>query len=100
VFATISLQVLQFHAITHPVAQQDPAIHPIFSSFRTLSVVTGVDPQETRLGVKDYLWYSSALRCAREGRDCNVKSVGDLLMDNQLAQLTVDSLALVGHSVL
>jgi hypothetical protein len=39
-----SLQAQQFHALTHSFPQQDSTIPSIFSSFRTLSIVTGVYP--------------------------------------------------------
>jgi hypothetical protein len=42
-----SLQPQQFHAITHSFAQRRAAIPPIFNSFRTLSIVTGVYPSAT-----------------------------------------------------
>ena len=48
-----SLQPLQFHTITHSLAQRRTNIRPILNSLRTLSIVTGVYPLRPR---------SSALR--------------------------------------
>jgi hypothetical protein len=39
-----SLQLQHYHGITHSFAQRQPSIPPIFSSFRTLSIATGVVP--------------------------------------------------------
>ena len=39
-----SLQILQFHAITHSFAQRRTSIYPVLNSFRTLSIATGVVP--------------------------------------------------------
>src|SRR6266446_8697713 len=38
----ISLQPQRFHTVTHSFAQRRSAIPPIFNSFRTLSIATGV----------------------------------------------------------
>src|SRR6266478_2711816 len=43
----ISLQPQHYHAITHSFPQRRSAISPIFNSFRTLSIVTGVVPPFT-----------------------------------------------------
>src|SRR5260221_1053289 len=50
-----SLQPQHYHGITHSFAQRQPSIPPIFNSFRTLSVASGVvppgyqNPEEHRL---------------------------------------------------
>src|SRR5258708_14717494 len=50
-----SPQPQHYHGITHSFAQRQPSIPPIFNSFRTLSVATGVvppgyqNPEEHRL---------------------------------------------------
>jgi hypothetical protein len=38
------MQPQQFHAITHSFPQRRASIHPIFNTFRTLSIATGVCP--------------------------------------------------------
>src|SRR6266478_6404883 len=43
----ISLQPQHYHAITHSFPQRRSAISPIFNSFRTLSIATGVVPPFT-----------------------------------------------------
>ena len=44
-----SLQLQQFHEITHSFVQRRSAIPPIFNGFRTLSIATGVYPPPTFL---------------------------------------------------
>ena len=39
-----SVQPQHYHVLTHSFAQRQPAISPIFNSFRTLSIATGVYP--------------------------------------------------------
>src|SRR5258708_4128194 len=39
-----SLQLQRFHAVAHSFAQRRAAIPPIFNSFHTLSIATGVVP--------------------------------------------------------